>query len=138
MIIPQFCMLWFPLSRYPVKLFRRRAWCKIMQHYVIKLYNIRQHWIIRGDISPHIRSLIVVDDRFCGDNCPYFNWHILLHNYAAINYMSAIMSQNGQKMAIIIHNAAKKFDWVSKVRELLVAWIFQRFLRVIWHIPNLD
>ena len=25
--------------------------------------------------------------------------------------MSAIMSQNGRKMAKIMHNAAKKFDW---------------------------
>ena len=41
---------------------------KIMQHYVIKLYNIMQHCIIRGDISPHIRRHIVVNDRFCGDN----------------------------------------------------------------------
>ena len=28
-----------------------------------------------------------------------------------MNYMSAIMSQNGRKMAKIMHNAAKKFDW---------------------------
>ena len=27
--------------------------------------------------------------------------------------MSAIMSQNGRKMAKIMHNAAKKFDWVG-------------------------
>ena len=44
--------------------------CKIMQHYVIHLYKIMQHNIIRGDISPHIRRLIVVNDRFCGDGCP--------------------------------------------------------------------
>ena len=44
--------------------------CKIMQHYVIQLYNIMQHNIIRGDISPHIRRLIVVNDRFCDDDCP--------------------------------------------------------------------
>ena len=46
------------------------ARCKIMQHYVMQLYNIMQHYIIRGDISPHIRRLIVVNDLFCGDNCP--------------------------------------------------------------------
>ena len=27
--------------------------------------------------------------------------------------MSAIMSQNGRKFAKIMHNAAKKFDWVT-------------------------
>ena len=57
---------------------------KIMQHYVIQLYNNMPHYIIRGDISPHIRRLIVVNDRFCGDNCPYFNWHIMLHNVALL------------------------------------------------------
>ena len=39
------------------------AGCKIMQHYVIKFYDIMQHCIIRGDISPHIRGLIVVNER---------------------------------------------------------------------------
>ena len=29
------------------------------------------------------------------------------------NYTSAIMSQNGRNMAKILHNAAKKFDWVG-------------------------
>ena len=43
---------------------------QIMQHYVIQLYNIMQHYIIRCDISPHIRRLIVVNNRFCGDDCP--------------------------------------------------------------------
>ena len=47
-----------------------QKWCKIRQHYVIKLYNIIQYCIIRGNVSPHIRRLIVVNDRFCGDNCP--------------------------------------------------------------------
>ena len=27
-----------------------------------------QHYVIRGDISLHFRSLIAVNDRFCGDN----------------------------------------------------------------------
>ena len=44
------------------------AGCKIMQHYVTNLYNIVQHYVIRGDISPHFRRLIAVNDRFCGDN----------------------------------------------------------------------
>ena len=44
------------------------AGCKIMQHYVTNLYNIMQHYVIRGDISPHFRRLIAVNDRFCGDN----------------------------------------------------------------------
>ena len=51
----------------PVKIFRRRM--QNLQHYVIKVYNIMQHYITRGDISPHIRRLIAVNDRFCGDNC---------------------------------------------------------------------
>ena len=38
--------------------------CKSMQHYVIKLYNNMQHYIIRGVISPHIRLLIVMNYRF--------------------------------------------------------------------------
>ena len=33
-----------------------------------KLCNIMQHYVIRGDISPHFHRLIVVNDRFCGDN----------------------------------------------------------------------
>ena len=40
----------------------------------------------------------------------------MLHNcveYAAINYMSAIMSQNGRKMAKMLHNAAKKCEWAA-------------------------
>ena len=41
---------------------------KIMQHYVMNLYNIMQHYVNRGDISPHFRRLIAVNDRFCGDN----------------------------------------------------------------------
>ena len=44
------------------------AGCIIMQHYVTNLYNIMQHYVIRGDISPHFRRLIAVYDRFCGDN----------------------------------------------------------------------
>ena len=44
------------------------AGCIIMQHYVTNLYNIMQHYVIRGDISPHFRRLISVNDRFCGDN----------------------------------------------------------------------
>ena len=44
------------------------AGCKIMQHYVTNLYNIMQHYVIRGDISPHFRRLIAVNDRFGGDN----------------------------------------------------------------------
>ena len=39
-----------------------------MQHYVTNLYNIMQHYVIRGDISPHFRRLIAVNDRFSGDN----------------------------------------------------------------------
>ena len=42
--------------------------CKIMQHYVTKLYNIMQHYVIRGDIPPHFRRIIAVNNRFCGDN----------------------------------------------------------------------
>ena len=30
--------------------------------------------------------------------------------------MSAIMSQNGRKMAKMLHNAAKKFDWAGLYR----------------------
>ena len=30
--------------------------------------------------------------------------------------MSAIMSQNGQKMANIMHNAAKQFDWGGRTK----------------------
>ena len=44
------------------------AGCKIMQHYVTNLYNIMQHYVIRGDISQHFRRLIAVNDRFCSDN----------------------------------------------------------------------
>ena len=43
------------------------AGCKVMQHHVTNLYNIMQHYVIRGDISPHFRRLIAVSDRFCGD-----------------------------------------------------------------------
>ena len=46
------------------------AGCKTMQYYVIQLYNIMQQYIICGDISSHIHRLIVVNDRFCGDNGP--------------------------------------------------------------------
>ena len=42
--------------------------CIIMQHYVTNLHNIMQHYVVRGDISPHFRRLIAVNDRFCGDN----------------------------------------------------------------------
>ena len=31
------------------------AGCKIMQHYMTNLYNIMQHYVIRGDISPYFR-----------------------------------------------------------------------------------
>ena len=44
------------------------AGCKIMQHYVTNLYHIMQYYVIRGDISPHFRRLIAVNDSFCGDN----------------------------------------------------------------------
>ena len=44
------------------------AGCKIMQHYVTNSHTIVQHYVIRGDISPHFRRLIAVNDRFCGDN----------------------------------------------------------------------
>ena len=44
------------------------ARCIIMQHYVTNLYNTMQHYVIRGDISPHFRRFIAVNDRFCGDN----------------------------------------------------------------------
>ena len=44
------------------------AGCIIMQHYVTNLYNIMQHYVIRGDISPNFRRLIAVNNRFCGDN----------------------------------------------------------------------
>ena len=27
-----------------------------------------QHYVIRGDTSPHFRRLTAVNDRFCGDN----------------------------------------------------------------------
>ena len=56
-----------PIIRIPVKLFRRRmqnyaTLCdKIIQHYM-------QHCVIPGEISPHIRRHIVVNDCFCGDN----------------------------------------------------------------------
>ena len=38
-----------------------------MQHYVTNLYKIMQHYVIRGNISPHFRRLIAVNDRFGGD-----------------------------------------------------------------------
>ena len=44
------------------------AGCIIMQHYATNLYNIMQHYVIRGDKSPHFRRLIAVNNRFCGDN----------------------------------------------------------------------
>ena len=44
------------------------AGCIIMQHYVTNLYNIMQHYVIRGNISPHFRCLSAVNDHFCGDN----------------------------------------------------------------------
>ena len=28
-----------------------------MQHYVTNLYNIMQHYVIRGDILPHFRTV---------------------------------------------------------------------------------
>ena len=34
--------------------------------------------------------------------------------------MSAIMSQKGRKMAKMLHNAAKKFDWVATNYALTV------------------
>ena len=46
---------------------------------------------------------------------------IMSQNYrrhAAINYMSTIMSQNGRK---IVHNAAKKYDWVYRLKKLVVS-----------------
>ena len=49
--------------RFPVKLLSGR-----MQNYATLCDKIIQQYIIRGDISPHIRRLIVVIDRFCGDN----------------------------------------------------------------------
>ena len=42
-----------------VKLFRRR-----MQNYAILSDKFIQHYVIRGDISPHFRRLITVNDRF--------------------------------------------------------------------------
>ena len=47
----------------PVKLFRRR-----MHNYATLWDKFIQHYVIRGDISPYFRRLIVVNDRFCGDN----------------------------------------------------------------------
>ena len=44
------------------------AGCKLMQHYVTNLYNIMQHYVIRGDITPHFHRLIAVNSRFCGNN----------------------------------------------------------------------
>ena len=35
--------------------------------------------------------------------------------------MSAMMSQNGQKMAKIMHNAAKKFDWVTSISPEIIS-----------------
>ena len=53
----------------PVKLFRRG-----MHNYATLCDKFIQHYatlcIIRGDISPRFRRLIVVNDRFCGDISP--------------------------------------------------------------------
>ena len=34
--------------------------------------------------------------------------------------MSAIMSQNGRKMAKMLHSASKKFDWVGQVLNVFL------------------
>ena len=47
---------------FPVKLFRLR-----MQNYGTFCDKFLQHYVIRGDVSPHFRRLIAVNDRFCGD-----------------------------------------------------------------------
>ena len=44
-----------------------------MQNYATSCDKIIQYYatlLIRGDISPHIRRLIVVNDRFCDDDYP--------------------------------------------------------------------
>ena len=46
-----------------VKLFRRQ-----MQNYATLCGKFIQHYVIRGDISPHFRRLIAVNDCFCDDN----------------------------------------------------------------------
>ena len=58
------------------------AGCKIMQHYVLHaihhyatLYNPLRY--IAAYSPPY-----VVNDHFCGGNCPKFNWHIILPNVA--------------------------------------------------------
>ena len=48
---------------YSVKFFRRR-----MHNYATLRDKFMQHYVVRGDISPHFRRHIAVNDRFCGDN----------------------------------------------------------------------
>ena len=40
-----------------------------------------------------------------------------------MNYMAAIMSQNGRKIAKMLHNVAKKFDWVVAIHTIKNFWI---------------
>ena len=37
--------------------------------------------------------------------------------------MSAIMSQKGRKIAEIMHDAAKKFDWIRKMHVVVIQTI---------------
>ena len=50
------------MNNFLVKLFRRR-----MQNYAT-LCDKFIHCVIRGNISPHFRRLIAVNDHFCGDD----------------------------------------------------------------------
>ena len=51
-----------------------------MQHYVKNSYNIMQHYVIRGDISPHFRRLVAVSDRFCGNNLVGIQCCMMVYN----------------------------------------------------------
>ena len=42
--------------------------------------------------------------------------------------MSAIMSQNGRKMAKMLHSAAKKFDWVVTLVYFRVQPLFDIYI----------
>ena len=50
--------------------------------------------------------------------------------------MSAIMSQNGRKMAKIMHSAAKKFDW-NKDLTILRNFTMLKYLMIFRYLKRL-
>ena len=63
------------VSKNPVKIFRRQ-----MQNYATLCDKFIQHYVVRGDISPHFRRLIAVNNRFCGDKLIGIQCCIIVYN----------------------------------------------------------